>query len=80
MKYNSIRPFATVCLMSPRETAPFRAVALDRIQDFTTWAPILNFIRKMAGKERFSGKSRRESRRIFNDKRQAAVWSVRHSA
>ena len=58
----------------------FSVIVINEIQDFTILAPILNFIGKMAGKERVSGKFRRESRRIFNDKRQAAVWSVRHSA
>jgi len=51
--------------MSPRETAPFRAVALDRIQDFTTWAPILNFVGEMARNKRFSGEFGCEPRWIL---------------
>ena len=39
--------------MSPRETAPFRAVVLDGIQDFTIRAPILNFVGGMARNKRF---------------------------
>ncbi len=41
-------PFVAVCSMPPREREPFRAVALNEIQDFTIRAPILNFVREMA--------------------------------
>lgn len=39
-----MRPFGTVRLMSPREMAPFRAVAIvvNEIQDSTIRAPILS--------------------------------------
>ena len=51
----NMRSFATVCPMWPRGMAPFRAVALDEIQDFTIRAPILNFVGGMARNKRFSG-------------------------
>lgn len=66
--FANMRPFGTVCLMSPRGTAPFRAIALNEIQDFTIRARVLNFRREMAGNKRFSGESGREPRRIFSRK------------
>ena len=35
MPSSAAGPFGAACLMSPHEKAPFRAVVLDRIQDFT---------------------------------------------
>jgi hypothetical protein len=40
---------------------------LNKIQDFTIRAPILNFVGGMARNKRFSGESGREPRRIFKD-------------
>ena len=37
------------------------------IQDFTIWAPILNFVGGMAGNKRFSGESGHKTRRIFKN-------------
>ena len=62
-----IRPFGTVCPVSPRGTAPLRAVALDGIQDFTIRALILNFVGGMARNKWLSGESGHESRRLFKD-------------
>ena len=56
-KLQNMRLFDTVCPVSPRGTAPFRAVALDGIQAFRIRALILNFMDGTARNKRFSGET-----------------------